>query len=298
MESVDSPNPAPQPSIGSPAPANEGASGRPEAEAAPGASGGGSAPSASEALRGDAKRSRKGTWPQALLSFFGSIFLIMAFRWAFFEPYVIPSGSMLPTLLVHDHILVNKFAYGVRVPFTKIWMARFGLPRRGDVVVFNSLEESGVFLVKRVVGLPGDTIEVAENGDLVVNGESQASAPLSPSEQARALGDWVGQRSSDFAEDHALSRETLEGRGHVAARLKNKARFGEGPIKVPEGHLFMMGDNRDNSSDSRVWGALPADYVLGRASFIWLSCEETLKQAAQVCDPQTVRWKRLFRSIE
>ena len=241
--------------------------------------------------------SQKGTWRQALSSFAFSILLILAFRWAFFEPYVIPSGSMLPTLLIHDHILVNKFAYGVRVPFTKIWLVRFGLPARGDVVVFNSVEEPGVFLVKRVIGLPGDSIEVNDAGDLVVNGKVEARAPLSPPQLEDAMKGWSGDRATEFSDEHALATEDLEGRGHVVSVARDRARGAEGPFKVPEDHLFMMGDNRDNSADSRVWGPLPATYVLGRANVIWLSCEDTLKQAAQVCDPQTIRWARLFRGV-
>ena len=242
--------------------------------------------------------SKKATWPQALRSFSASLLMILTVRWAFFEPYVIPSGSMIPTLLIHDHILVNKFAYGVRVPFTKTWLLTFGVPARGDVVVFNSVEESGVFLVKRVVGLPGDSIEVAANGELKINGALQARTPFDPTAQKQALSDWNQDKSDEFSSDHSLGREDLFGRGHYAAVLRDRRRYAEGPFKVPEGHIFMMGDNRDNSSDSRVWGALPISHILGRATVIWLSCEETLKQASQVCDPQTVRWPRLFRRVE
>lgn len=241
--------------------------------------------------------SRKGTWPQALGSFAVSIAMILGFRWAFFEPYVIPSGSMIPTLLVHDHILVNKFAYGLRVPFTKTWILRFSGPSRGDVVVFNSVEERGVFMVKRVVGLPGDVVESADDGTLLINGKPLPRVPLDEAAQLATTNGWSNPKATDFLDENTIENETLGDRAHVVARSKSKRWLAEGPFKVPEGHLFMMGDNRDNSRDSREWGSLPADHVLGRASVIWLSCEETLKQAAQVCDPQTLRWRRMFQSV-
>src|SRR3954469_21342838 len=104
------------------------------------------------------KKKGKAKFGEGLGSFLMAVAAILAFRWALFEPYVIPSGSMIPTLLIHDHILVNKLAYGLRIPFTKQWLMHFAAPQRGDIIVFRSVERNDLFLVKRLVGLPGDEI--------------------------------------------------------------------------------------------------------------------------------------------
>src|SRR5687768_52182 len=101
---------------------------------------------------------KKAKFGEGLGSFTLAVLAILAFRWLLFEPYVIPSGSMIPTLLVHDHILVNKLAYGVRVPFTSKWLIKTADPKRGDIVVFRAVDDQGYFMIKRVVGVPGDTI--------------------------------------------------------------------------------------------------------------------------------------------
>ncbi|NJM10246.1 MAG: signal peptidase I [Bdellovibrionaceae bacterium] len=109
---------------------------------------------------------KKAKFGEGLGSFLLAVTAILAFRWMLFEPYVIPSGSMIPTLLIHDHILVSKFSYGVRIPFTKKWLFKSSDPKRGDIVVFRSVEDNGYFMIKRVVGLPGDKIEVDSEGYL------------------------------------------------------------------------------------------------------------------------------------
>jgi signal peptidase I len=239
----------------------------------------------------------RGTWPQALASLIGSVAMILAIRWAFFEPYVIPSGSMIPTLLVHDHILVNKLAYGVRVPFTSSWLVHFGLPNRGDVVVFKSVEDSGVFIVKRVIGLPGDEIKIVGHGQLVINGKPVARRELSRDEIEAKIKEWPEDTRVEYVERYEFFDEQIGEVEHIALRLKDPADKEQGPYKVPADSLFMMGDNRDNSSDSRVWGVLPVERVLGRASSIWMSCEETLPEATQLCDPKTMRWHRMLKGI-
>lgn len=239
----------------------------------------------------------RGTWLQAFASLFFSIVLILTVRWALFEPYLIPSGSMIPSLLIHDHILVNKFSYGIRLPFTNIWAAKFGLPKRGDIVVFKSVEQDGIFVVKRVIGLPGDEIRITANGELVINGRTMPKRNLSAAETARLLKDWPDEERRAYLERFEFAEENLDGHKHLAIRNPSESSLEQGPYQVPPGSIFMMGDNRDNSADSRVWGALPLDHILGRASLIWLSCEETLPQANQICDPKTIRWGRVFEEI-
>jgi signal peptidase I len=239
-------------------------------------------------------------------SFVGAILAILAFRWLLFEPFVIPSGSMIPTLLIHDHILVSKSAYGIRIPFTKIWLANFGDPKRGDIVVFKSVEGS-YFMIKRVIGLPGDTIEMGEDGTPKVNGQPFPMKPLpvtsDPASQAPYYavneGDLNGPISAFDFNEVKTGEHT-----HRMLLMKDAMRVGyhyaavSSPFKVPEGQMFAMGDNRDNSRDSRYWGPLPKENLMGKALFIWLSCEETLPYVPFICNPLTLRWNRFFHVLE
>jgi signal peptidase I len=241
--------------------------------------------------------SKKGTWKQALSSLAGAILLILTIRWAVFEPYVIPSGSMIPTLLVHDHILVNKFKYGIRVPFLPVWLVKFKAPRRGDVVVFRSVEESGFFMVKRIVGLPGDRISLGPEGDLLVNGEQAPRRELSEQEVQNLLKDWPADTRTEFQEGYQFWAETLDGPPHIVILDRRREHRSEPETIVPENAFFMMGDNRDNSRDSRSWGTLPHERVLGTPWLVWLSCEETLPDGTGLCNPNTIRWNRLFMGV-
>lgn len=130
-------------------------------------------------------------------SFVGAILAILAFRWLLFEPFVIPSGSMIPTLLVHDHILVSKSAYGVRIPFTKTWIADFGGPKRGEIVVFKSVEGS-YFMIKRVIGLPGDKIEMQEDGRVKVNGELFPEKPMNVTDNPASQAPYYEANETDL----------------------------------------------------------------------------------------------------
>lgn len=231
--------------------------------------------------------SKKTTWKRALLTFFAPIFLVFFFRWALFEPYVIPSGSMIPTLLIHDHILVNKWAYGFRVPFTRSWLTFWSKPQPGEIVVFRYPNDPDVFFVKRVVAVGGETI-VVKNGQLIRNGEAIPRQPLpAPLSAPR-----------EEIQDFDYFQEQL-GRAQFTSRsMREGYREDNEVIKVPEGHFFVVGDNRDESSDSRVWGFVPEENLIGRAGAIWLSCENTLPAAPFICDPKTVRWARLFSSVQ
>lgn len=233
------------------------------------------------------KKNRKGTWRQALLTFFGPVLLVFAFRFFILEPFVIPSGSMIPNLLIHDHLMVLKGSYGIKSPFSDTWWLRWGSPRRGDIVVFRYPENPKVFYIKRVVGIPGDKI-IFENRQLKVNGV------LWPLEK------W-SQPTQETDEDFDLFLENNTTKSYVIRymHLEDVSEKNTGfEISVPAGKYFMMGDNRDQSSDSRVWGFVPESYLVGRAWVIWLSCENTLVSAQMVCDPFQIRWSRLFKTVD
>lgn len=240
-------------------------------------------------------------------SFFGAIAAILAFRWLLFEPFVIPSGSMIPTLLIHDHILVSKSAYGLRLPFTETWLWQYGGPKRGDIVVFKSVE-GNYFMIKRVIGLPGDTIEMQEDGLVKVNGKVMDEKPLDVTENPASQDPYYEANNGDLGgppTDFQFFEEKVGDHTH-RMMLKKFDSFRAGyeyaapgtPFKVPEGSLWAMGDNRDNSKDSRYWGPLPREKLMGKALFVWLSCEQTLPYIPFICNPLTLRWKRFFHVLE
>ena len=238
------------------------------------------------------KVDKRGTWTRALVSLAFSIGLIMGIRWAFFEPYIIPSESMVPTLLVHDHIMVNKFAYGLRVPFTKKFLLKFAEPKRGDLIVFRSVEDPQIFLIKRVVGLPGDEIQHSSRS-LLINGQSIEQRAASESEIAP-----FSLRLPLQASEVDFRIENLEGFEHIAIFHRSDSPLESlETIKVPENHVFVMGDNRDRSADSRSWGTLPIDNILGRASHIWLSCEQMAEGSSRLCNFATLRSERIFSKV-
>ncbi len=205
-------------------------------------------------------------------SFFPVILAVLVLRSFIVEPFRIPSESMLPTLLKGDFILVNKFAYGLRLPVLNTKLVGNGQPARGDVVVFRYPLEPAIAYIKRVVGLPGDRLEYRGN-QLFVNGQP---APLTP-----LAGDATepGYRQFDERLDQIEHRiqVLVNGRWGLAgfwAGLQPR-REPDGVVaweyQVPAGHYFVMGDNRDNSSDSRVWGPLPEENLIGKAFFIWMN---------------------------
>lgn len=224
-------------------------------------------------------KSKKGTWPQALVTFLGPILGVLVFRWLLLEPFVIPSGSMIPTLLVHDHILVSKLSYGIHLPFSEKWLVQWARPQRREIAVFKFPKNPDVFYVKRIVAVGGDEISV-EKGQLRVNGE------LIP--QVEAQQKYSGEDDEDHFEHFLELGNTVRYRSSI-----RELSFFE-KTKVPEGHFFVMGDNRDQSSDSRYWGFVPEANAVGRAWVIWLSCDKTLQTAPFLCDPQSMRWARMF----
>jgi len=214
-------------------------------------------------------------WVEYAVSFFPVILIVFTLRSFVLEPFRIPSGSMLPTLESGDLIVVNKFSYGVRLPILNVKVIDTGSPKRGDVMVFRYPVDPQVDYIKRVVGLPGDKI-VYMDKRLTINGQEVAR-----------------QRDGDYFEPDraAYTARYTETLGDTAHRiLLDERRFNPiGPMlrypardncqylrdgvvcTVPAGHYFVMGDNRDNSLDSRYWGFVPDENIVGKAFFIWMN---------------------------
>jgi signal peptidase I len=195
-------------------------------------------------------------------SLFPVLLIVLLFRSFLFEPFKIPSGSMIPTLLIGDFILVNKFAYGLKLPVLNTKFISVGEPERGDVVVFRYPKDPSVNFIKRMVGLPGDNITY-RNKTLYINGD-----PVPIVEDGRYSD--VPVKCSTPASDARLINEQLGDVQHQSLiHLGSPGR--DGQWKVPEGHYFVMGDNRDRSNDSREWGFVPEENLMGRAVGIWMN---------------------------
>jgi len=195
-------------------------------------------------------------------SLFPVLLIVLVFRSFLFEPFKIPSGSMIPTLLVGDFIVVNKFSYGIRLPVLNRKIIDIAEPERGDVVVFRYPKDPSVNFIKRAVGLPGDTITYRDK-QLFVNGELVESTAAGRFESSDI-------KCTTPAVDAALFDEQLGDVNHNIL-LHDRSRSRDGQWVVSPGHYFMMGDNRDRSNDSREWGSVPEENLLGRAVGIWLN---------------------------
>lgn len=220
---------------------------------------------------------RESTLVEYAKSFFPVILAVLLLRSFLVEPFRIPSGSMMPTLLVGDFILVNKYAYGIRLPVLNRKVIDIGAPQRGDVVVFRFPKDPHVDYIKRLVGVPGDHI-VYRNKTLSINGKKVAQVPA---------GTYIGKGSGLSMSGASLRREILGKVEHDILVLPRVSGIGA-DVVVPPGHYFVMGDNRDNSNDSRYWGFVPDQNLVGKAFMIWMNWDSAASGIA---------WDRIGDSI-
>jgi signal peptidase I len=221
-------------------------------------------------------------------SFFPVIFIVLVLRSFLVEPFRIPSGSMMPTLLVGDFILVNKYAYGIRLPVLDTKIIDIGEPQRGDVFVFRYPQKPEIDYIKRVVGVPGDIIDY-RNKVLYVNGQPATGETVGP-----YIGEGAGKKQVGSLEhmenltgvEHAILTHPMAPDLPPGCDVLRK-----GPVKIPQGTYFAMGDNRDNSNDSRCWGLVPEENLVGKAFAIWMHWDSER-------DGFPVAWDRLANSIE
>lgn len=193
-------------------------------------------------------------------SFFPIVLIVLVLRSFLVEPFRIPSASMMPTLLIGDFILVNKFAYGVRLPVLDTKIIPVGEPKRGDVVVFRFPNDPSLDYIKRVIGLPGDTIKYIGK-QLYINGEKV---------KRTRLGRYQGVGQGDEMTGAIEFVEDLPNVEHSILNQRERPAI-NGEFVIPEGHYFVMGDNRDNSNDSRYWGMVPEKNLVGRAFYVWMN---------------------------
>jgi len=235
---------------------------------------------------------------EALLTALLVAFLIRSFV---IEAFKIPSGSMIPTLMIGDHIFVNKFTYGLRIPFTTKRLATFRIPERGEAIVFIYPVDESKDFIKRVIGIPGDRVKISGD-DVSINGAliPRQTIKVTPEPENRpailkvipdAVADQIGVRTIPVFsgwEDFQYFVEKVNHLNHLV-QFDNDPSYTEAEIEVPPGHLFVMGDNRDNSADSREWGFVPIENVKGKAMFVWLSIDYERKN---------LRWDRFGKWIK
>lgn len=223
-------------------------------------------------------------------SFFPVLAIVLVFRSFIAEPFRIPSGSMIPTLLIGDFIVVNKFSYGLRLPVTNTKILALGEPKRGEVVVFfkphdpnqppGKDEQAGTTFVKRLVGLPGDRV-LYRNHELFVNGELISNS---------RIGGYVGTASNTKQAGNILLSENLAGTTHqILHDTKQSVPGAPGEITLGPDQYYMMGDNRDHSSDSRAWGPVPEANLVGKVTYIWFHWDWQRDGV--------VEWRRLFSRV-
>jgi signal peptidase I len=229
-----------------------------------------------------------GQWVFEIIKTWGpAVLAIIIIRTFIFQPFSIPSPSMVPTLLIGDHVVVTKFNYGIWFPdplsFKRWELLDIADPERGDVIVFRFPQNKAIHYIKRVVAIPGDTIQVKDN-QIFINGESY--------ERTRN-GDYTYLGESCKPSTLKLWDEKIGTMSH--AKLTDYAgpsplAYHE-PIKVPEGKIFAMGDNRDHSGDSRQWGYVDEELIMGKAHFVWLS----FNKCGDWANP--LRWDRIGQSL-
>jgi signal peptidase I len=209
------------------------------------------------------------------------IFLVvMGLRSSFFEPFHIPSGSMIPNLFIGDFVLVNKFSYGFKLPFSDyfkspVYLTEFSPPKKGDIIVFRYPLDTNISFIKRVIGLPGDEVEII-NKKVFVNNQPVFQEPL---------------QNIDPTFEKSFKNESLQffnsqiGDKKFVMQTTDRPTQGDnGRFKVPENSYFCMGDNRDFSADSRYWGFVPKDLIRGKAMFVWFSFKNPILDDVEAGD--------------
>ena len=214
-----------------------------------------------------------------------AVIIAIILRIFFISSYKIPTSSMTPTLRVGDFIIAYKWPFGFHVPFSSEPNLGFQMPHRGDVIVFVCPDSPSSRCIKRVVGLPGDRVQIVKKNLFINNRKA---------EYARA----PDQDLSDFevTKPYAIVYEKIDGRKYKITIQNKRGLEDYGPIVVPPDHVFVLADSRDSSKDSRLWGPIPTQYLTGRAQRIWLSLDwsKTWKEGGL----PSVRWSRFFRRIE
>jgi signal peptidase I len=233
------------------------------------------------------KDSKKDKFIKEVKSLILIFIVVMGIRSSFYEPFHIPSGSMIPNLFIGDFVLVNKFSYGFKLPFsdyfTPVYLTNFDPPKKGDIIVFRYPEDMAISFIKRVIGVPGDEIEIV-NKQVYINGKAIMRDPLAvtdPNIDKDFRGTILKFYNSEIGEKKFVYQETDEQR-----MVDNLPKF-----TVPADKFFCMGDNRDFSKDSRYWGFVPKENIRGKAMFVWFSFKNSLLDEV---DPNTFKLQ-LFR---
>lgn len=211
-------------------------------------------------------------------AFFPILIIVFLLRAFLYEPFRIPSGSLEPTLSTGDFILVNKFHYGIRLPVIHTKLYSLDVPKRGDIIVFRWPPNPSIDFIKRVIGVPGDHISYIGK-TLYINGEKIPQDYIKDTFTYDENGDRL---------DVLEKEENLLGVKHAIYQTADKPNDDLNDIIVPEGMYFAMGDNRDNSADSRYWGFVPDENIVGKANYVWMSWDSI---------KHNVRWKRIGTKI-
>lgn len=240
------------------------------------------------------RKKKKGAFREYAESLLLAVLIALLIRSFVIEAFKIPSSSMIPTLVIGDHIFVNKFIYGLRIPLTKIRFLDYRKPKRGEVVVFIYPQDEHKDFIKRVVGLPGDRV-LLDGTDLYVNGmkisKERVFVSFDKEKEVLKIEDGGDFKSIPFFpnwQSMDFFVENIGGIKHIVQYERGAYRQ-RAEYEVPEGHLFVVGDNRDNSSDSRDWGFVPLENVKGKALFVWLSVDR---------QNWRLRWRRIGRLVK